>query len=278
MKTTKQAESVEYRNQAAQRVLSVLAAFVGSEGTVSPRNLEESLGLTKITIRRALETLETSGFVTSMDGGKSYALGYRVLGLSNGRVDDFDIKDICRPFLAALHELTGESVILSIIAGDNRVPMDVIEAKGPRIAHTQKGLSVPLHVGKTSRTLLAFLDDADIEAYIRAAKPINEFGDFFAASRFETVDDIWRDVRKVREDGYIMWAGAEEFGAFYVTFPILDRASRPHAALTIAGPRERFTEKRARELLPELRSVLRPLEDRARLIPASPILITREHL
>jgi DNA-binding IclR family transcriptional regulator len=135
-----------------------------------------------------------------------------------------------------------------------------------------------LHVGKTSRTLLAFLDDSDIEEFIRTATPIADYGDFFSASKFETVADIWSDIETVRKNGFIMWAGAEEFGALYVAFPVLDRASRPHAALTIGGPCERFSKERAEELLPQIRSILQPLQDRARLIPASPIFITREHL
>lgn len=278
MKPGKSREDVAYRNQAAQRVLSVLSSFVDEDGAVNVPRLEASLGLTRITIYRALETLESAGFVICAADRRTYSLGYRVLGLSNGNADDFDIRELCHPYLVSLHELTGESVFLSIVAGDNRVPVDVIEAKGPRVAHSQRGLSVPLHVGKTSRTLLAFLDDADIADYLRAATPIKEYGDFFLASQFETDEDIWRDIETVRRDGYIMWQGAEQFGALYVALPLLDRANRPHAAVTIGGPRERFSQARAQELLPKILAILRPLQDRARLIPASPIFVTREHI
>ncbi|SAL42035.1 IclR family transcriptional regulator [Caballeronia turbans] len=277
MNSEKSTEEVAYRNQAAQRVLSVLSFLIDEEGSTSVSRLEAELSLSRIIISRALDTLESAGFVISSGDKKTVSLGYRVLGLSNGKVDDFDIRALCHPYLIALHELTGESVFLSIIAGDNRVPVEVIEAKGPRVAHSQRGLSVPLHVGKTSRTLLAFLDDQDIEDFLRAAAPIDQYVDFSTASKYETVDDVWKDIQTVRRDGSIMWHGAEQFGALYLAFPLLDRANRPHAAITIGGPRERFSQARAEELLPQIRTILRPLQERARLIPASPIFVTREH-
>ncbi|BBQ03523.1 IclR family transcriptional regulator (plasmid) [Burkholderia sp. SFA1] len=277
MNSEKSTEEVAYRNQAAQRVLSVLNFLIDEEGSTSVSRLEAELALSRTIISRALETLESAGFVIFSSDKKAVSLGYRVLGLSNGKVDDFDIRELCHPYLIALHELTGESVFLSIIAGDNRVPVEVIEAKGPRVAHSQRGLSVPLHVGKTSRTLLAFLDNKDIEEFLRAAAPIDQYVDFSIASKYETLADVWKDIETVRRDGSIMWHGAEQFGALYVAFPLLDRANRPHAAITIGGPRERFSTERAEQLLPQIRTILRPLQDRARLIPASPIFVTREH-
>ena len=55
-------------------------------------------------------------------------------------------------------------------------------------------------------------------------------------------------------------------------FPILDAGGRPHAIVTIGGPRERFDLPDIARLLPRMRAILEPLETQARLFPAAPFL------
>src|SRR4030088_340891 len=109
-----------YRNQAAQRVLSVLSAFGGPERDLGVTELAQRLGMNKNMVHRALTTLAADGYVGRDPGRARYQLGSRVLVL-RGDADEFDIRALCRPALEELHGLTGESVFLSIIVGRSRV-------------------------------------------------------------------------------------------------------------------------------------------------------------
>lgn len=263
-------DQATYRNQAAQRVLSVLNAFSGRIDPISPGELGIALGMSKNMIHRALTLLEEEGLIVRAASGGAYQLGPRVLGFSTGDDDqDDDVNAICRPYMKILADLTDESVFLGIIVGRNRVVIDKIEGVGRRVAHNQKGLAVPLHVSKASRVLLAYLSDREIETYLHDARPLAEYADLFAASATETLDDVWADVRAIRAQGYISWESVHQYGGAYIAFPVLDAEDRPHAVISVGGPRERFTLDVIAKTLPQMRLIMAELRTRSRLLPAT---------
>ena len=261
-----------YRNQAAQRVLAVLAAFAGPERSLGVTELALRLGMNKNMVHRALTTLAADGFVTRDAGGSRYQLGYRVLALA-GDDDEFDIRALCRPALEELHALTGESVFLSIIVGTSRVNVDWIEARGRRVSAGQRGRSVPLHCTKMSRALLACLDDREIAAYLAGAAPLTRYDAIFPETAGARAQDVLDDVAKIRRDGFVTWRNPQQYGANYVAFPLLDGAGRPHGLITVGGPFERFGPARIVALMAPMRAILEPLERHCRHAAAAPVFI-----
>lgn len=262
-----------YRNQAAQRVLSVLSAFAGAETTRGVTELGRALGMNKNMVHRAVSTLCAEGFLTRDDSGERYQLGYRVLDIGGGPEDEFDLRAFCRPTLEQLHALTGESVFLSIIVGTSRVNIDWIEGRGRRVSHSQRGRSVPLHCTRMSRVLLACLPDPDIDAYLRGASPLDRFDSLFPETAGQGADEVWRDVGEVRRQGYLIWQNPQQYSAAYVAFPLRDAADRPHGIVTVGGPWERFGPAQIAEQLPPIRALVEPLQQQCRLHPAAPVFV-----
>lgn len=262
-----------YRNQAAQRVLAVLSAFVGRDQVHGVSELSRTLGMNKNMVHRALTTLTSEGYLARDASGERYQLGYRVLGLKGDEADEPDIRTLCRPFLEQLHAMTGESVFLSIIVGRSRVNVDWIEARGRRVSNSLRGRSVPLHCTRLSRVLLAYLSDAEIAEYLDAAAPLDRYDAVFPETATPTVDDIWADIRRVRRDGYLVWSNARQYGSAYIGLPILDSADRPHALITIGGPLERFAQAQIETQRPRLEAVLEPLRQQCRLFPAALVML-----
>lgn len=268
-----------YRNQAAQRVLAVLAAFVGQMEPITPGELGGRLGMSKNMIHRALVALEEEGLVVRSAIGKGYQLGPKILSFVSGdESDSDDVSVICRPFLEELAGMTNESVFLGIIVGTNRVLIDKIEASGRRVVHSQRGLAVPLHVGKASRVLLAHLSDSEIETYLATARPLAEYAHLFKAAADETMDDVWSDIRAARETGYLSWRGQHEFGAVYIAFPVLDSERRPQAVISVAGPVERMSSERVHALIPKIMTVADSVNMRTHLLAPLPPLLTAGEL
>ncbi len=232
-------------------MLAVLSCFCGAERSLGVTELAQRLGMNKNMVHRALTTLAADGYVVRDPGGARYQLGYRVLVL-RGDADEFDIRALCRPALEELHGLTGESVFLSIIVGRSRVNVDWIEARGRRVSASQRGRSVPLHCTTMSRALLAYLDDREIADYLASAAPLTRYDAIFP----ETAN-----------------ATAQQYGANYIAFPVLDASDRPHALITVGGPRERFGPQRIAELMPRMRAILQPLQQHCRHVPAAPVII-----
>jgi DNA-binding IclR family transcriptional regulator len=262
-----------YRNQAAQRVLNVLTAFAGAEPSRGVTELGRALGMNKNMVHRAVSTLCDEHFLTRDVSGERYQLGYRVLDLAGGPEDEFDIRTFCRPALERLHALTGESVFLSIIVGASRVNVDWIEGRGRRVTHSQRGRSVPLHCTAMSRALLAWLSDAEIADYLRAAAPLDRFDSVFPETAGQGEPEIWRDISEIRRQGYVMWQNPQQYSAAYIAFPLLDNADRPHGIVTVGGPWERFGPAQIAAQLPAIRAVVEPLQQQCRLHPAAPIFV-----
>ena len=261
-----------YRNQAAGRVLAVLSAFVGHDRPCGVTELAGELGFSKNMVHRALATLTGENYLTRDATGELYQLGYRWLALDIGAASDFDIVALARPYLEQLHALTKESVYLSIIVGRNRVTVDDITALGPRVLRTQRGHPVPLHCTKMSRVLLAHLSDRDVDEYLKAAAPLKRTL-AFPDPPSESVKGVKEDIRAIRSVPYVLWRNPHRSSAAYAILPILDRKKRPHAIITIGGPRERFDLNRIEALLPRIETVLSPLENHARLFAAPPFLL-----
>jgi DNA-binding IclR family transcriptional regulator len=265
-------EPVRYRNQATQRVLSVLAAFAGHEGSRGVSEVAHELGMNKNMAYRALATLTAEGYLTRDASGERYQLGPRLLAYAAATANESDIVALSRPVLEELHQLTGESVYLSIIVGRNRVTVDDIQAQGARVLRSQRGSPVPLHCTKMSRVLLAHLSDAEIGEYLAAAAPLprpNRFPD----PPSETAAGVWEDVRAIRTIPHVLWRNPHHASAAYAIFPIRDAPGRAHAIVTVGGPRERFDLKEIEAALPRMRTILEPLEREARLFPAPPFLV-----
>ncbi len=261
-----------YRNQAAGRVLAVLCAFIGHDRPRGVTELAAELGFNKNMVHRALATLTSENFVTRDATGELYQLGYRWLALDIGALSDFDIVALARPYLEQLHALTQESVYLSIIVGRNRVTLDDITAQGPRVLRTQRGHPVPLHCTKMSRVLLAHLSDRDVDEYLKAAAPLKRTL-AFPDPPSQSAKGVKEDIRAIRSVPYVLWRNPHRSSAAYAILPVLDVKKRPHAIITIGGPRERFDLNRIEALLPRIETILSPLENQARLFAAPPFLV-----
>jgi len=266
------AEPVRYRNQATQRVLSVLTAFASHLHSRGVSEIARELGMNKNMAYRALGTLTAEGYLTRDSSGERYELGPRLFAYAVGTGNESDIVALSRPVLEQLHQLTGESVYLSIVVGRNRVTVDDIQGQGARVLRSQRGSPVPLHCTKMSRMLLAHLSDREIAEYLSAAAPLPR-PNLIPDPQSETTAGVWEDVHAIRAVPYLLWRNPHHASAAYAIFPIQDSAGRPHAVVTIGGPRERFDLTEIEAALPRMRRILEPLEQEARLFPAPPFLV-----
>src|SRR5437016_14025616 len=157
-----------YRNQATQRVLTVLLALSDAPQPRGVSGLARTLGMNKNMVHRALSTLIAAGYATRDAAGELYQPGPRCLALTPDNGSDADIIALARPILERLHALTGARVYVSVIVGRTRVTVDDIQAEGTRVLRSRRGAPVPLHCTKMSRVLLAQLTDEEIAEYLRA--------------------------------------------------------------------------------------------------------------
>lgn len=247
-------------NKATVHVLNVLKLFIDRTSTYGVTEVSQKLGISKNIAFRALKTLEEQSYVVRDRSGLRYELGLGVLGLNASTAEEFDIRTASAPYLRKLHDITGESVFLSVIVGPNHVTIDSVEAYGVRVSHNPRGLLVPLHASPASRVLLANLSDEEISDYIASASPLKRF----TKTTITDPKKLWEEVQLVRRQGFARGYGDHYAHATYISFPVLDLAGRPHAAITIGGPPDRFTPAQIDALLPEILATMEELNRESR--------------
>jgi len=259
-------------NKATLRTLEVLSSCETRELPFGVSDLSRTDGITKNMAFRILQTLAEHGYLVRDSETQKYDLGPQILWLAReGLSEDFDIIKFSSPYLRQLHELTGESIFLSIIVGRNHLTIDGVEAHGVRVSHQPRGLLVPLHASPASRVLLAHLSDTQIEDYIAAASPLKRF----TPTTITDPDKLRQEVALVREQGFARGYGDHYQHGNYISFPVLDSTGRPHAAITIGGPPNRFTLERIEELLPSMLAVIREMNTHSQRFPAPGQIVFR---
>ncbi len=258
-------------NKSSVLILKALYSFTSEQPSFGVSEFAAKLGISKNMAFRALGTLLDEGFVVRDATGKRYELGYRVLMFMHASSEETDIRALCVKYMRILQEISRESVVFSIPMGPNLVTIDGIEPKGTRFLRVN-WVPIPLHASPGSRAILSFLHDDEIEEYIRLSMPLKRF----TPTTIIDPDKLRSEVRLVRRKGYAIGYEDRVVGSNFVSFPVLDESGRPHGAITIGGPKERFTKEKMFALIPQLADVMAELNREASLLDASPIFISQQ--
>jgi len=246
-------------NKATERILRVLTVFADEpRKSLGVTELSHNLGMTKNMVFRALRTLVDEGYLMRDPGGSRYELGYRIIELRNADFEEPDWPKICTPYMRNIHEITNETVTLSIRAGFHSVVIDGIEGRQPIVTRVLYGRPIPLHAGPGSRAILAFMPDEEIEALLSQNVPL-------ARIRETTIVEpaaLWDEIRLVRERGYAMGYRDHVPIGSAIAFPVLDGSGHSIGAIAIGTADEVSGDEKLRAHLPELRRQMDELNRR----------------
>jgi len=230
------------RVQSVERAAALLRAVATSatpqEAVVTA--IAARCGLNRATAWRILTTLEDEGFVTHDRDSGRWAVGTGLLHLI-GAYDAGALVREAGPTLAELADKTGETAAIAVPTSGRLRYAE--EAESPSIVSVHwKGRTVPLHATSTGKAYLAFAGDDYVESALRM--PL----DRYTATTVTDVDELRAELGLTRGRGYALCRGEYEESACGVSSPVLDRAGRPLAVLSIWGPRHRIPEERFAEL------------------------------
>ncbi len=198
-----------------------------------------AIGVARSTAHRLLAMLRHHGFVQQDPFSRAYIAGPALLDFGLAALRDRDIRTHARPFLEALGQETGETVHLAILQGGSDVLfLDCVESmKAVRVGN-RTGLILPAHCSSAGKALLAALSPDRL----RALYP-DEHLPGLARRSIRTLTRLEREISLVRKRGYATNVGetADDIGSVGVA--IQDRQGTARAALTVATPTSRLTDK-----------------------------------
>ncbi|SEB54571.1 transcriptional regulator, IclR family [Paramicrobacterium humi] len=242
--TTKRNSSLSLRRAIA--VLDALARIVercGRGGSL--QDLTEETGLARSTLHRLLAPLTEAGLVERSDD-KTYGIGPFAAYLGGLYLEQLDLREIVRPHLQKLNELTGETANLLLRTGTEVIYIDKIESRAVLRMHSRVGGRMPIYCTSAGKALLAHLPEDVLEEVVNAGLPRR------TPTTIVDAHELRRELDKIRECGYAVDDVENEPGIRCVGAAIFDRNGRPTAAISIAGPDNRVT----RDVLLELGTIV----------------------
>jgi len=252
------------QNKAMGRILTVLSSFASSRPEFGISELSQHLGMTKNMVFRAIKTLVEQDYVMRDATGQRYQLGFRVLELQNFSSPEPNFRALCAPAMRQIHEMTGETVSLTVRALDYSVFIDGIETRKPGVWRLQIGALRPLHANSTGHVFLAFTDDTAVAAYIAR----HEHDEAPTQEEAVSAARLWQDIAAIRTRGYATSLRSGVVPMASLAFPIWDAEHNLHGVISVGGPRERF-EPQIAGLLPRLIGIVDTLCQRTRLYSAN---------
>ncbi len=216
-----------------ERALQLMEALL--DGPVGATALAAKLGVSKATAFRLARTLQGKGYVVQQDDSR-YTLGPRCLMLAAWAFGQIDIRRELRWAEEEIHERTGETALLAVLAGRDSVCIDSIPSKHSVVSVATVGEVWPVH---TCSSGLAFLADDPplLEMYLQD-QPLQ-------GATEHTVTDpeaLRKLVEEYRAAGYALNRSFWRDGVCAVGAVVHDASGKAIAALSAMMPEFRLEE------------------------------------
>jgi DNA-binding IclR family transcriptional regulator len=237
-KVSRKKKDSPYRVQVLDRVLGILETLSSEDSELTLVELCDHLGLHKSTVHRLLMVLEQYRFIEKTPQNGKYRLGLKLFELGSKAVAHLDIRERARPFLERLVFETGETAHMCILDHGEALCVEKVEASRTVRVPTTVGQRHPVHCTAVGKALIAFLTDEDIEYHIKGHGLRA-----YTRNTITTPAQLRNELRLVRERGYATDRGEVEDGLNCLGAPVRDYSGKVVAAISIAGPAFRLTDK-----------------------------------
>jgi DNA-binding IclR family transcriptional regulator len=251
MKQTSDAHVTNTRPGATARVvekaLDILQCLADSDGELGVTELSRQLGIGKSTVHRLLATLQARDLVRPNPRTRAYRLDFGVLVLSTAYLRQSNLTTLALPHLRRLRDATGETASLTVRRGTSRIHLDEVAGIHDLRFSLEVGKSLPLFVGASSKALVAWLPEDELDALI------DECGlPQLTAHSITDRGRLKRDLAETRQVGFSVSESERFPGVVSVAAPVRNDRDEVIAAFNVTGPSDRFALARAREVGPLL--------------------------
>jgi DNA-binding IclR family transcriptional regulator len=186
------------------------------------------------TLHRQLSHLTEEGLL-EVDGEGRYAPGLRLLELASRSWARNEFRLIAEPHLAALQQLTGETVHLGVLRGASVIYLDKVEGRQPVRMYSQIGNASPVYCTGVGKAALSVLPDDRVTALISGVA----FQQFTANTH--TPETLLDEVAAIRISGNAFDREEHEVGIRCIAAPIWSEDLSFVGGVSVTGPAYRLT-------------------------------------
>jgi IclR family acetate operon transcriptional repressor len=227
-----------------ERVLNILDYIASTGKYCGVTEISKKLQIEKSSVSRILSTLAKLGWL-SQSADSTYTLSVKPLEFALSVISGIDIKTVSHTHLVELNKVTKELCGLEVPVGFDYILMDVIECTLPLRYVLPLGSRAPLWFGAPGKSILAFMDQADLDEILeKIKKPKPRFP---ATNKLLDISQLLADLDEIRAQGYHLSTGELASETMAVSSPIFDRHNKVVGSLIVTGPISRINKKNARE-------------------------------
>ncbi|MEV4184290.1 IclR family transcriptional regulator [Streptosporangium canum] len=221
---------------AVERAMDVLLLFGRSaRPDLGVTEIATELGLTKAAVHRILTALRSRELIAADPVTRRYSLGHAAISLGRAYMARTDLRAMAGPELRRLAAHAGETATLSVRRGDTRLYVEQVVPEQELRMEVSLGIPYPLHAGSSSKVILAFLREEEIEGYLTRHR--------LTALTTRTITDqakLRAELAAIRRRGYATSLGERQEGAASIAAPVFDHDGGLIAAISVSGPSTRF--------------------------------------
>ena len=240
-----------------ERGLTVINSFSREHNLQTLSEVAARTGLTRATARRVLLTLADLGYVRQT--GRSFSLTPKVLDRGYSFLSSCQVVDLAQEPMERLVERVRESSSMSVLDGDEVVYVARVPTSRIMTVALALGSRLPAYPTSMGRVLLAGLDDATLDGYVRTT--------VFERLTPHTVTDRRRFravIDQVRADGFALVDQELEEGVRSIAAPIRNGRGEVIAAMNISCHASRVdVDRMLVEFKPPLLDTASEISDRA---------------
>ncbi|NMB46592.1 MAG: IclR family transcriptional regulator [Firmicutes bacterium] len=230
--------------KSVSRAARLLIALADAGTEVSLTDLSQILDLPASTVHRLASTMIVYRLVEQNVMTGKYRLGLEALHMGNAVLQQLDFRQEAKPSMERLAELTGETVNLSVLNGDEVVYIEKAEGSAFLRMLSRIGHRAPVHCTGVGKVLLSEMALDEVRDILRrTGMPA------LTPSTIVTFDGFLRELEFVRVNGYALDREECEVGASCVAAPIRNHVGKIVAGVSMSGPSVRFEDERLPELI-----------------------------
>lgn len=187
------------------------------------------------TLHRQLSNLVEEGLL-SLGRDHSYSVGIRLLKFAARAWAGNQFRAIAEPHLRNLHDLTGETVHLGVLRGNEVIYLDKVESRQAVRMYSQIGNASPVYCTGVGKAGLSALPDPELKAVVASIK-FHRFTD----STLATPEELIREIGEIRATGNAYDREEHEPGIRCVAAPIYSEDRGFVGGLSVTGPAYRIS-------------------------------------
>ena len=221
---------------------------ISNNKSISISELSKKLKYDRATTYRIINTLFENGFLIKKEN--KYKLSAKFLNISLKLLEEMDIREIARPRLEELSNISDEVIYLTILENDELIIIDKIDSKQSIRIFSKIGQRLPLYCTATGKIFLSYLPEEKTNRILTEIKMEKH-----TPNTITDIQILKKQFSEIRQKGYAI--GDSEYDIYKRTIgaPIFNHGREIVACIAIAGTINTLTDDKLYKLIEPVKNI-----------------------